>query len=106
MANTRHTNYSRPRRGRTAEVATKDETSTEEGIGAPPKMHVFTKSASAPIRIRKGPGLQYEHTGEYLGTGPQKVRVCEIVDGWGLLKKYEETRDGWVCLEFLDKPEE
>lgn len=106
MATTRHTNY-RPRRNRAAETApaqTNDVVS-ETIIGEGPRRYVYTKTSTAPIRIRKGPGLEFEHNGQYVSS-QKKVEIVEIENGWGLLKSYAKTRDGWVCLEFLDKPAE
>lgn len=87
----KHTNYSR---GKAAK------TTSQPVVGEGPKRRIYTKHGTTPIRIRKGPGLSYAHTGAYL-TDQKKVVIVEVQDGWGLLEKYAETRDGWVCLEFL-----
>lgn len=105
MAATRHTNYSRTRNTRAMESAPNSavETLNDDGLGEAPHRYVYTKSSSARIRIRTGPGLNFEHNGKYIGT-QRKVEIVEIENGWGLLKAYSETRDGWICLEFLDQP--
>lgn len=108
MAATRHTNYNRPRRDCTTtsrSVSESAATKADPQIGEAPKRYVYAKSNTTPIRIRKGPGFTYDHNGKYIGT-QKKVEICEIDNAWGLLADYEETRDGWICLEFLDAPTE
>lgn len=107
MSNTRHTSYSRPRRGRTTQNQVESDATqeTDAGIGEPPRRYMYKKSTSTPIRIRKGPGFEFEHNGKYIGS-QKSVEVCEVDNGWGLLADYQETRDGWVCLEFLDSTDE
>lgn len=96
----RHTNYSRGRSAR--ETDRSEETTT---VGEPPKRYVYTKTDDTPIRIRKGPGLNFEHNGKYIDT-QRKVSIVDVQNGFGLLQAYEATRDGWVCLEFLGEPKE
>lgn len=58
------------------------------------------------LRIRKAAGLDKEFTGKYTGRG-----VFTIVDEatasdnskWGLLKSYEQNRDGWISLQHTTK---
>ena len=59
------------------------------------------------LNIRKGPGTDYEKTGEYTGVG-----IFTIVEeqsgkgsesGWGLLKSYADTRDGWISLSIPER---
>lgn len=90
----KRTNYSRMRENKPKETPAQDESRVEDTTT------VARKIDQTPVRIRKGPGLEFEHTGKYLeGTGI--VRLAEIQNGWGLLKSYEENRDGWVCLDYV-----
>lgn len=50
------------------------------------------------LNIRKGPGTGYAKTGKFTGVGV--FTIVEESDGWGLLKAYEEKRDGWISLNF------
>lgn len=50
------------------------------------------------LNIRKGPGTNYQKTGKFTGVGV--FTIVEESDGWGLLKAYEEKRDGWISLNF------
>lgn len=50
------------------------------------------------LNIRKGPGTGYAKTGKFTGVGV--FTIVEESDGWGLLKAYEEKRDGWIALNF------
>ena len=59
------------------------------------------------LNIRRKPGTNHDTTGKYTGIG-----VFTIVDvqpgegsdsGWGLLKAYEDTRDGWISLDLAEK---
>ncbi|MBD5536266.1 MAG: SH3 domain-containing protein [Lachnospiraceae bacterium] len=55
------------------------------------------------LNIRKGPGTNYGKTGKYTGAGT--FTIVEEVDGegasrWGLLKSYQEKRDGWISLDY------
>ena len=54
------------------------------------------------LNIRKGPGTDYGKTGKYTGIGT--FTVVEEADGggaskWGLLKSYQEKRNGWISLD-------
>ena len=50
------------------------------------------------------PGLEiYAKTGKYTGAGT--FTIVEEADGkgaskWGLLKSYQEKRDGWISLDY------
>lgn len=85
----RRTNYSKMRKN-----------PQEDGIGDPPKRYVYQKKDDRSVRIRVGPGLQFEHNGKFVGK-QKKVEIVEIQNGWGLLAAYESTRDGWVCLKYV-----
>lgn len=59
------------------------------------------------LRIRKGPGTDYAATGKYTGRG-----VFTIVEtrsgagsakGWGLLKSYQNGRNGWISLDYASR---
>ena len=59
------------------------------------------------LRIRKGPGTNYDFIGSYTGIG-----TFTIVDvkpgsgskgGWGLLKAYSDNRNGWISLDFATR---
>lgn len=73
-------------------------------VGEEPKRYVFKKNDDTPVRIRKGPGVEYEHNGKYI-TNQKKIECVDVQNGWGLLKEYEKGRDGWVCLEYVGMPE-
>lgn len=89
----RNTNYSRIRKpSRTAEQVK----ATNDG----PKIYIFKKLATVPVRIRTGPGATFDHNGSYVNRS--KIEVLDIKNGWGLLKEYESGRDGWVNLEFFE----
>lgn len=53
------------------------------------------------LRIRKGPGVQYEDTGKVTGKGV--FTIVETNDNWGLLKRYQATRDGWISLDYTER---
>ncbi len=53
------------------------------------------------LNIRRGPGTSYPKTGKFTGVGI--FTVVEEKDGWGLLKAYQEKRDGWISLSFTTR---
>ena len=58
------------------------------------------------LNIRKGPGTDYAKTGKYTGVGT--FTIVEETDGkgaskWGLLKSYQEKRNGWVSLDYAER---
>ncbi len=53
------------------------------------------------LNIRKGPGTSYAKTGKFTGKGT--FTIVEEDSGWGLLKAYESTRDGWISLSYATK---
>ena len=68
----------------------------------------MVRITTSNLRIRTGPGTTYP-TQNNLYTG---VGVFTIVDekagtgsdsGWGLLKSYEQKRDGWISLDYTEK---
>lgn len=53
------------------------------------------------LNIRRGPGTGYAKTGKFTGVGV--FTIVEESDGWGLLKAYQEKRDGWISLAFTTR---
>ena len=53
------------------------------------------------LNIRRGPGTSYPKTGKFTGVGI--FTVVEEKDGWGLLKAYQEGRNGWISLAFTTR---
>ncbi len=53
------------------------------------------------LNIRRGPGTSYPKTGKFTGVGV--FNIVEEKDGWGLLKAYQEGRDGWISLAFTTR---
>ena len=53
------------------------------------------------LNIRRGPGTSYPKTGKFTGVGV--FTVVEEKDGWGLLKAYQEKRNGWISLAFTTR---
>ena len=58
------------------------------------------------LNIRKGPGTAHAKTGKYTGVGT--FTIVEETDGkgaskWGLLKSYQEKRNGWVSLDYAER---
>lgn len=59
------------------------------------------------LNIRRKPGTNHDTTGKHTGIG-----IFTIVDvqpgkgsdsGWGLLKAYEDNRNGWISLDLAEK---
>lgn len=61
----------------------------------------MVRVAIPDLNIRRGPGKAYPKTGRFTGVGV--FTVVEEADGWGLLKAYEEKRDGWISLAFTTR---
>ena len=53
------------------------------------------------LNIRRGPGTDHAKTGRFTGIGV--FTIVEEADGWGLLKAYQEKRDGWISLAFTTR---
>ena len=53
------------------------------------------------LNIRRGPGKSYPKTGKFTGVGV--FSIVEEKDGWGLLKAYQEKRNGWISLAFTTR---
>ena len=48
------------------------------------------------LNIRKGPGKEFDRTGEF--TGPGKFELTERKNGFGKLR----SGKGWICLDFCE----
>ncbi len=62
----------------------------------------MVRVAIPDLNIRRGPGTGYAKTGKYTGIG--NFTIVEEADGkgaskWGLLKAYQDKRDGWISLD-------
>ncbi len=60
----------------------------------------------ADLNIRKGPGTNNAKVGKYTGRGT--FTIVEEADGpgagkWGLLKSYQNGRDGWISLDYAKR---
>ena len=73
-----------------------------------PQNGEFKVRVSIPnLRIRKGPGTTYAYHrqgGKSVYTGKGEFTIVETMDGpgaklWGLLKSYEEDKNGWIALD-------
>ena len=58
------------------------------------------------LNIRQGPGTDKPKTGKVTGVGV--FTIVEEADGkgasrWGLLKSYQEKRDGWISLDYAKR---
>ena len=77
---------------------------------------VYTRAASfkpylvrvsiPDLNIRRGPGTDHAKTGKYTKAGT--FTIVDEADGegasrWGLLKSYQEKRDGWISLDHAVK---
>lgn len=55
------------------------------------------------LHIRKGPGTNYGKQPGFTGTGVFTIVEESAGQGavkWGLLKSYQENRDGWISLDY------
>ena len=76
---------------------------------------VYTRAAFKPylvrvsipdLNIREAPGTDKPKTGKYTGIG--NFTIVEEADGegasrWGLLKSYQEKRNGWISLDHASR---
>lgn len=72
----------------------------------PEQSSYLVKVAISDLNIRKGPGTNFDKTGEYTGKGI--FTIVEETEGegaekWGLLKSYQKNRDGWIALNFTTR---
>ncbi len=61
----------------------------------------MVRVAIPDLNIRRGPGTCYAKIGKFTGVGI--FTIVEETDGWGLLKAYQEKRDGWISLAFTTR---
>ncbi len=61
----------------------------------------MVRVAIPDLNIRRGPGTDFPKMGKFTGVG--LFTVVEEKDGWGLLKSYQEKRDGWISLAFTTR---
>ncbi len=83
----------------------------EEGTVVYPKIEkafepYMVKVSIENLNIRRGPGTNYPKVGRYTGRGV--FTIVDEADGegaskWGLLKSYQDDRDGWISLEYAAK---
>lgn len=68
---------------------------------APPRVRMRVKEADLPVRVRTGPGTDYQWvSGEYLGEGVHEI--VELSEGAGSKSGWGKLSDGrgWVALDF------
>lgn len=95
---TKRTNYSKIRENKGDLKKPDDQVDTEIKN---PEVIMANKKGPESLRIRKGPGYDFKHNGRYV-EGVKTLKLAEIQNGWGLLKEYETTRDGWICLDYVE----
>lgn len=72
-----------------------------------PVMPMMVSVRIDDLRIRKGPGTTYDYhkkAGKPVYTGKGQFTIVGVSDGpgakrWGLLKTYQENKDGWISLD-------
>lgn len=60
----------------------------------------LAKISRDDLNIRTGPGSKYESVG-YTGKGT--FTIVEVSGNWGLLKSYSKKKDGWICLDYIER---
>ena len=83
-----------------------DETGKAVCTGAAAFKPYLVRVSIPDLNIRKGPGTDHAKTGKYTGVGT--FTIVEETDGkgaskWGLLKSYQEKRNGWVSLDYAER---
>ena len=76
------------------------EASSSSGSSVSTSSYMITVTASS-LNIRSGPGTNYPVVGSIAKGGAYTI-VSES-NGWGLLKSYEQSRNGWICLDYTEK---
>ena len=80
---------------------------TEQGKTEAVQVPFKVKVDITDLRIRTGAGTDFEKTGKYTGIGVFTIVEVKAGEGsaagWGLLKAYEENRDGWVSLDYCTR---
>lgn len=75
-------------------------------IPAKPSFKPYNVSINVDhLNVRKGPGTNYKR---FKYTGKGIFTIVDEADGkgaskWGLLKAYEDERDGWISLDYCKK---
>jgi len=80
-----------------------EENETPESTSCPYNIEVVYKD----LRIRKGAGTNYAKVG-FVEPGVHTIVDESIGEGatkWGLLKQYEDERNGWISLDYVTKVE-
>lgn len=85
----------------------KDATATTKPSSSTTKVNAYkVKVNVADLRIRKGPGTNYDWNGKYTGKGVFTIVEESKGEGaskWGLLKTYAGKRDGWISLNYAKR---
>lgn len=85
----------------------KDTTATTKPSSSTTKVNAYkVKVNVADLRIRKGPGTNYDWNGKYTGKGVFTIVEESKGEGaskWGLLKTYAGKRDGWISLNYAKR---
>lgn len=73
---------------------------------APAALPYIVKVSIPNLNIRKGPGTDHPAQGRFTGQGI--FTIVEEATGqgaskWGLLKAYQDGRDGWISLDYATK---
>ena len=80
---------------------------TEQGKTEAVQVPFKVKVDITDLRIRTGAGTDFEKTGKYTGVGVFTIVEVKAGEGsaagWGLLKAYEENKDGWVSLDYCTR---
>lgn len=77
------------------------ETEAEPVVAEEERPVAYLKTVTSKIRIRKGPGPDFDHNGEYVSDS--KVMIVRVENNFGLLEDYKEGSDGWVSLKFFKR---
>lgn len=69
-------------------------------------MPYLVRVSISDMNIRKGPGTEKAKTGKFTGVGT--FTIVDEADGkgasrWGLLKSYQDRRDGWISLDYAKR---
>jgi hypothetical protein len=64
------------------------------------KFPYLVRISISDLNYRKGPGTSYASYG-YIEPGV--YTIVDEQDGWGLLKAYEDKRNGWIKLSYTQK---
>lgn len=78
------------------------------GVAAATKFPYRVRVSIPDLNIRTEPGTGFSRTGKQTGVGI--FTIVEEADGegasrWGLLKAYQEKRDGWISLDYTERME-